>query len=89
MSNVGFCSLDRILSDSGDGTVAAMPVGGGVGDSGGENGGTAGSSSPTRTLRKAMLQRMKSLTMAEEDVCEEFLEQNNYNLEQAVGEFYK
>ena len=24
-----------------------------------------------------------------QQLCEEFLEQNNYNLEQAVGEFYK
>lgn len=40
-------------------------------------------------VRRAMLQRMRSLTMAGEGECEGYLEKADYNLEQAVQEFYQ
>ena len=43
---------------------------------------------PNTALRRAMLVRMKSLTMADEDTCAEFLESSDYNLEGAVQEYY-
>jgi len=39
-------------------------------------------------VRQAMLRRMKSLTMADEATCEGFLQDNDYDLEKAVGSFY-
>jgi hypothetical protein len=39
-------------------------------------------------VRRAMLQRMKSLTMANTDECESYLQKADYNLEEAVTEFY-
>ena len=43
---------------------------------------------PNSAVRRAMLVRMKSLTMADEDTCSEFLESSDYNLEGAVQEYY-
>jgi len=44
---------------------------------------------PQTTMRRAMLQRMKSLTMAKEDTCETYLAEADYNLEAAVQTFYQ
>lgn len=39
-------------------------------------------------VKRAMMQRMRSLTMADEETCETFLTDNQYNLENAVGDYY-
>lgn len=40
------------------------------------------------SVRMSMLQRMKSLTLAEDEVCERYLKGKEWNLEEAVQEFY-
>ena len=46
------------------------------------------SADPQTQVRRAMLARMKSLTLAEDDVCEGFLQEAGYDLEKAVQTFY-
>ena len=43
---------------------------------------------PQAQVRRAMLSRMKSLTLAEDGVCEEYLREAGYDLEKAVQTFY-
>mmetsp|Transcript_16748 Transcript_16748/g.33419 ORF Transcript_16748/g.33419 Transcript_16748/m.33419 type:complete len:175 (-) Transcript_16748:819-1343(-) len=49
---------------------------------------SATSADPQAQVRRAMLSRMKSLTLAEDGVCEEYLREAGYDLEKAVQTFY-
>ena len=39
-------------------------------------------------VRRSMLKKMKSLTLADDDTCHDFLQKSEYNLEAAVQMFY-